>query len=286
MTEHLPHMQPRTGPCGAGRGPDKAVFNALNGIKFKLAVMSGKGGVGKSSITANLAASLAAMNFKVGILDIDLHGPSIPTMFNLHDPIEIDPLNSLMLPARYNENISMISMDNLLRGSDTPVIWRGPKKTAAIHQFLSEVSWGTLDFLLIDSPPGSGDEHLTVIKEIYDLQCIVVTTPQEISLADVRKTINFLLSAKIPILGIIENMSGLVCPYCHREFNPFKKGGGADLAKKFSVDLLGTIPLDPAMMTAADKGIPVVSLTEDSPSKSAFIAITRNMTKNILTHKS
>ncbi len=268
---------------------DKIIALALKGIKHKIFVMSGKGGVGKSSVTVNLAAALAQNGRKVGIMDVDIHGPSVPNLLGLKSTIEVDPFDQMLLPAKYNENLSVISMDTLLEDRDQAILWRGPKKASAIRQFLADVKWGNLDYLIIDSPPGTGDEHMTVLKSIPDAKCVVVTTPQEISLADVRKAVNFLqytnaeilgIVAKavnmaekmdIPIIGIVENMSGLACPNCGMEINLFKKGGGEELAKSHGLAFLGAIPLDPAAVVSADMGQPVVYLNENSPAKKAFL---------------
>ncbi len=252
---------------------DTLITTTLNKIRYKLFIMSGKGGVGKSSVTVNTAAALAARGFKVGILDVDIHGPSVPNLLGLNSGIEMDESGSLMLPAAYNENLSVLSMDSLLKEKDSAVLWRGPKKTAAIRQFISDVQWGELDFLLIDSPPGTGDEHMTVLKTIPNALCVVVTTPQEVSLADVRKAINFLQYAKANVLGVVENMSGLVCPHCHENIDLFKKGGGKILAEGYGLKFLGDIPLDPSTVVAADRGIPVVFLDQESPAKAGFLAL-------------
>lgn len=258
---------------------DKIIAQALKGIKHKIFVMSGKGGVGKSSVTVNLAAALAQRGHKVGIMDVDIHGPSVPNLLGLKSTIEVDPFDQMLLPAKYNENLSVISMDTLLEDKDQAILWRGPKKTSAIRQFLADVKWGNLDYLIIDSPPGTGDEHMTVLKSIPDAKCVVVTTPQEISLADVRKAINFLQYTNAVILGIVENMSGLACPNCGMEINLFKKGGGEELAKSHGLKFLGAIPLDPAAVVSADMGQPVVYLKENSPAKKAFLDLSDAIAK-------
>ncbi len=270
--------------CSGGQNPnaamalqDNLISTTLDKIRYKLFIMSGKGGVGKSSVTVNTAAALAARGFKVGILDVDIHGPSVPNLLGLKKSIEMDERGTLMLPAAYSDNLSVISMDSLLKEKDQAILWRGPKKTAAIRQFVSDVQWGELDFLLIDSPPGTGDEHMTVIQTIPDALCVVVTTPQEISLADVRKAINFLQYAKANVLGVVENMSGLFCPHCHEAINIFKKGGGKELAERYGLKFLGDLPLDPVTVVAADKGIPVVFLEEDSPAKQGFLKLADNI---------
>lgn len=256
---------------------DRMIAKTLGRIRNKIFVMSGKGGVGKSSVTVNTAAALAKQGYKVGILDVDMHGPSVPNLLDLKATIEVDQLSSLLLPAKYNENLSVISMDSLLQDRDQAILWRGPKKSSAIRQFIADVLWGDLDFLFIDSPPGTGDEHMTVLKSIPDAQCVVVTTPQEISLADVRKAINFLQYANAGILGIVENMSGLSCPSCGAEINLFKKGGGKKLAETCNIPFLGAIPLDPATVVAADLGKPVVFLEQDCAAKTAFLELADNI---------
>ncbi len=252
---------------------DNLITSTLGKIRHKLFIMSGKGGVGKSSVTVNTAAALAARGFKVGILDVDIHGPSVPNLLGLSCGIEMDESGSLMIPAAYNENLCVISMDSLLKEKDSAILWRGPKKTAAIRQFVADVAWGELDFLLIDSPPGTGDEHMTILQTIPDALCVVVTTPQEISLADVRKALNFLQHAKANVLGVVENMSGLFCPHCHEAIDLFKKGGGKELAQRYGLKFLGDIPLDPATVVAADSGVPVVFLEQDTPAKRGFLAL-------------
>ena len=252
---------------------DSAISQTLGHIKHTLFVMSGKGGVGKSSVTVNIAAALAKKGFRVGILDVDIHGPSVPNLLGLGHGLEMDEQGEKLIPAEYLPNLHVISMDSLLRDKNTAVLWRGPKKTAAIRQFLSDVEWGELDFLLIDSPPGTGDEHLTILKVIPDALCVVVTTPQEIALADVRKAINFLQHANGAILGVVENMSGLACPHCGEDIPLFKKGGGQELAKQYGVPFLGAVALDPTTVVAADRGVPVTLMEEDSVAKRDFLAL-------------
>lgn len=255
---------------------DKKIAQTLASIRYKILVTSGKGGVGKSSITVNLAVALAKMHYSVGIMDVDIHGPSVPHLLGLQTGIEAADDGGL-LPAPYMENLSVISMDALLQDKDQPILWRGTKKGQAIREFMSDVRWGALDFLLIDSPPGTGDEPMTVLESIPDALCIVVTTPQEVSLADVRKTVNFLANVHANTLGLVENMSGLICPHCHQEIDLFKKGGGEALAKQHGLRFLGAIPIDPASVVASDQGIPIVSLDEDVPSKKALLALAENV---------
>ncbi|WP_018125660.1 Mrp/NBP35 family ATP-binding protein [Desulfovibrio oxyclinae] len=255
---------------------NQLIRSTLKNIRHKLFVMSGKGGVGKSSVTVNIAAALAAKGYKVGILDVDVHGPSVPTLLGISGTLDIER-GSLVMPKKYNDNLSVVSMESLLEDPDQAVLWRGPMKTSAIRQFISDVQWGELDFLVIDSPPGTGDEPMTVMKTVPEALSIVVTTPQEVSLSDVRKSINFLQYAKASILGVVENMSGMVCPHCHQSIDLFKKGGGRELAERYGLDFLGGIPLDPATVVAGDRGVPVVLLEEESFAKKAFLELADNV---------
>jgi len=272
-----PGGKPDGGAPGGAKGAvdalrDQLIATALGKIKYKIFIMSGKGGVGKSSVAVNVAAALAKKGHQVGIMDVDIHGPSVPRLLGLKGQLDIDR-GSLVKPKPYNENLKAVSMDSLLKDPDQAVMWRGPMKTTAIRQFIADMTWGELDFLVIDSPPGTGDEHLTVLKMIPDALCVVVTTPQELSLADVRKAINFLQYARANILGVVENMSGLACPHCGKEIPLFKKGGGRELAERYGLPLLGAIPLDPATVVAGDLGTPVVYLDEESPAKRALLDI-------------
>ncbi len=251
---------------------DKLLKKNLSTIQHTLFVMSGKGGVGKSSVTVNLAAAIAEKGFNVGILDVDIHGPSIPKLLGLSTNVYADD-NGRMMPVCYNESLVVVSMDSFLENKDTAIIWKGPKKAAAIRQFLTEVNWGELDFLLIDSPPGTGDEPLAVLDAIPDAHCVVVTTPQELSLADVRKAIDFLQQVNASILGVVENMSGLFCPNCSHEIELFKKGGGQQLAQQKSLSFLGMIALDPIAVIAADQGKPIVYMDITSKAKDGFLQL-------------
>lgn len=249
---------------------DKTLKENLGRIRHKLFIMSGKGGVGKSSVTVNLGAALAQKGFAAGILDVDLHGPSVPRLLGLTDPVLPDAAGR-MLPVSRDKNLRVLSMDSLLEDRDSAVLWRGPMKSSAIRQFLTDAAWGELDYLLIDSPPGTGDEHMTVLDIIPDAECIVVTTPQEISLADVRKALDFLRHVKANLLGVVENMSGLVCPHCGGKIDLFRQGGGQILARDRGARFLGAVPLDPAAVVAADRGVPVVLLEGEHPAKTAFL---------------
>lgn len=270
-SEEAVHQGQATIPMSAAM-QNKVLANNLQQVRHKLFVMSGKGGVGKSSVTVNLAVALAARGFTVGILDVDMHGPSVPRLLGVTAPVMADD-QGRMLPVPCGERLSLMSMDAFLQDKDTAILWRGPKKTGAIRQFLTDVEWGALDYLVIDSPPGTGDEHMTILDALPEAGCIVVTTPQELSLADVRKALDFLKQVKAPVLGIVENMSGLTCPHCGVEIDLFKKGGGKELAAQCGLPFLGAIPLDPVTVVAGDRGEPLVAMKEDSAAKRGFLAL-------------
>lgn len=276
---------PACGGCSSNPQPletakTRAIRKTLKGIRRTLFVMSGKGGVGKSAVTVNLAVALANKGLKVGILDVDMHGPSVPSLLGVEDHLSAKD-EEILIPAYYQGKIAIVSMDSLLPDRDTAIIWRGPKKTAAIRQFISAVAWGELDILLIDSPPGTGDEHLAVLQAIPDARCLMVTTPQEISLADVRKALHFLERINAKLLGIVENMSGLSCPHCGGGIDLFSSGGGEKLAKERNVPFLGRIPIDPAMLVAADKKCPVADLPGEFPAKDAFLQLAATVEKQL-----
>jgi len=227
-------------------------------IKHKIMVLSGKGGVGKSTVAANLAMALALEGYQVGLMDIDIHGPSIPKLLGLEGAAILGGEEGL-IPIQMSENFKVMSMGFLLREADDAVIWRGPLKMAVIKQFLKDVHWGELDFLIIDSPPGTGDEPLSAAQLIETLDgAIIVTTPQELSIIDVQRSIGFCRKLKIPVLGVIENMSGFVCPHCGKRTEIFKSGGGERMAKEMGVVFLGKIPLEPKIVEAGDSGKPFV----------------------------
>jgi ATP-binding protein involved in chromosome partitioning len=248
----------------------QALLSKLCRIKHKIIVLSGKGGVGKSTVAANLALSLAAKGKRTGLLDVDIHGPSIPRMLGLEGyPIEAD--NNQFIPVPLGETLKVMSIGFLLPNRDDAVIWRGPLKMGVIKQFLKDVDWGELDYLVIDSPPGTGDEPLSVIQLIEDLDgAVIVTTPQDISVIDVRRSIQFCRTVKTPMLGVIENMSGFVCPHCGQTTEIFKCGGGEKMAQEMGVPFLGRVPLDPQIALACDQGTPYLSAFMQSESAKAF----------------
>jgi len=231
------------------------ITQTLGQITNKILVMSGKGGVGKSSVAAYLALALSKRGHRVGLMDVDLHGPSIPRILGLHGDILPGRHEGKARPVIYSPNLQVISIETLMgENKDVATIWRGPLKIGVIRQFISDLEWGDLDYLIVDSPPGTGDEPLTVAQTIPDAKALIVTTPQEISLADVRKSINFCRQVNMDILGIVENMSGLVCPHCGKEIDLFGARGGRVTAQRENLRLLGSIPLDPQVVEQADKG--------------------------------
>jgi ATP-binding protein involved in chromosome partitioning len=234
---------------------DIEIKERLAHIKNKILVMSGKGGVGKSSIAAYLAIFLANKGYKVGLMDVDLHGPSIPRLLGLKGGIMPSAREGKAIPVQYLPNLEVISIEALMgENKDLATIWRGPLKIGVIRQFISDIDWSDLDYLIIDSPPGTGDEPLTVAQTIPDAKAVVVTTPQEISLADVRKSINFCRMVKMDILGIVENMSGLRCPHCGKQIDLFKSRGGQITAEKENLTLLGSLPIEPEVVERGDLG--------------------------------
>jgi len=245
-------------------------------IGRKILVLSGKGGVGKSTVAANLAMSLAQAGKKVGLLDVDLHGPSIPKLLGLeHQHLRPDATGGIA-PIRLAENLAVVSVGLLLDSAKDAVIWRGPLKHNVIRQFLADVAWGELDFLVIDSPPGTGDEPLSVAQMVgRDARAVVVTTPQDLAISDVRRCISFCEALSLPVAGIIENMSGLICPHCGEQIDLFKVGGGENLAEEAGVPFLGRIPLDPQIVVSGDSGTAFVEQHPHSPAARAFAAAIR-----------
>jgi ATP-binding protein involved in chromosome partitioning len=236
----------------------------LRHIRHKLLVMSGKGGVGKTSVAIYLALGLAQRGYQVGLLDVDIHGPDVPRMLGISGQFEMDA-EGFMVPQRYNDHLRVVSIEGLLHDRDAAVIWRGPLKHKYIHQSMSQVNWGELDFLVVDSPPGTGDEPMSVAQTIAGVQAIVITTPQEISLADVRKAINFCRKVGMPILGLVENMSGLICPHCGKEIQLFSRGGGQRTADFMKIPLLASLPFDLRVVASGDAGKPLLESADDSP---------------------
>ncbi|MDP2217693.1 MAG: Mrp/NBP35 family ATP-binding protein [Methanolobus sp.] len=233
---------------------ESRLIKQMRAIRKKIMVMSGKGGVGKSTVAANLAARLADRGYKVGLLDADIHGPSIPKMFGIEDMRPSVDENGIV-PIQVTENLSVMSIALLVEDRDSPIIWRGPAKMGAIKQFLQEVSWGKLDYLFIDLPPGTGDEPLSIAQLIEKLDgAVVVTTPQDVALLSVRKSLTFASMLKVPVIGIVENMSGMKCPHCNEKIDIYGTGGVEKAAADFNVPVLGELPIDPAVATMEDNG--------------------------------
>jgi ATP-binding protein involved in chromosome partitioning len=252
---------------------EKNLNEALSKIKHKFLIMSGKGGVGKTSVAVNLGIALGNKGYKVGIMDVDLHGPDVPRMLGLSGLASACEGQNKLLPMQYSANVSAMSIECVMPNKDDAVIWRGPLKHSAINQFISDVAWGELDFLIIDSPPGTGDEPLSVAQTISDARPIIVTTPQEVALSDVRKSINFCKKIQRDLFGLIENMSGYVCPHCGKSVDLFGAGGGEKTARQFGINFLGRIPFDPNLVKAGDEGYSYQEKFKDATAAEAFSAI-------------
>lgn len=255
--------------CGYNTGKGDKVENdikdRLSKIKNKIIVMSGKGGVGKSTVAANIAMSLALKGYKTGLLDVDIHGPSIPTIFGLENQ-RLQGTEDTMFPLGFGENLKIISIGFLMDNANNAIIWRGPAKTGIIQQFIKDVEWGDLDYLIIDCPPGTGDEPLSVIQIMESVTgAVIVTTPQKLAIADVKKSINFCEKLAVPVIGVIENMSGFICPECNKTVDIFKSGGGENMAHDMNVPFLGKIPLDPNIVEAGDSGKPFLYFYSETP---------------------
>jgi ATP-binding protein involved in chromosome partitioning len=249
-------------------------------IKHKVAIISGKGGVGKSTITVNLAAAFALNGKKVGLLDADIHGPSVPKLLGLTgQQLKVGPPGAFPVTGPFG--MKVVSIDFFLPG-ETPTIWRGPLKMTAIRQFLSDIVWGELDFLFIDLPPGTGDEPLSVAQLLPEIDgVVIVTMPSELSAAVVQKAITFARRLNMPIIGVVENMSGFICPHCGTKSDIFQSGGGEKMAQEANVPFLGSIPIDPQIGVDSDKGEPFVIAHPDSAATKAFIDIVKKVETHI-----
>lgn len=266
------------GSCSSATCSEKVAVGMQNKIKHTIVVMSGKGGVGKSTVAVNLAVALASEGYKTGLLDVDIHGPSIPTMLKLQNTRALSD-GKLLSPVMVGD-LKVMSIGFLLENTNDAIIWRGPMKAGVISQFLTEVNWGDLDYLVIDSPPGTGDEPLSVCQQIKgSFSALIVTTPQEVAAADVRKSIDFCNKLDVNVVGVIENMSGFVCPGCSCETHIFSSGGGEKTADEFGVRFLGKIPIDPAIGIACDNGSPFVYTHSKTPVAKAFIEVVNQIVK-------
>ncbi len=264
--------------CGGGQDEkQQKVQQNLQRIKNKIVVLSGKGGVGKSSVSTNIAVGLANEGYKVGLMDVDVHGPSIPRLLNL---AEAHPTASdqALDPIQWSQNLSVMSIGFMLPSKNDSVIWRGPIKMGLIQQFIGEVNWGDLDYLIVDCPPGTGDEPISVMQLIgTDALATIVTTPQGLAVDDVRRSINFCNHTGNAILGIIENMSGFVCPHCNQEVDVFNTGGGERLAQETGVSFLGRVPLDPQIVQAGDAGVTLLTTDPENKSSKAIHSVVQNI---------
>ncbi|GME88516.1 hypothetical protein B5S31_g901 [[Candida] boidinii] len=263
------------------KGPDPdldIITERLADVKHKVLVLSGKGGVGKSTFTSMLSWALAAdLDLEIGAMDLDICGPSLPRMMGAEGE-SVHTSNSGWSPVYVSDNLGMMSIQFMLPDNDSAIIWRGNKKNGLIKQFLKDVDWGNLDYLIVDTPPGTSDEHLSVTTYMKDSGidgALIVTTPQEVALLDVRKEIDFCRKANINILGLVENMSGFVCPNCHGESKIFKPttGGGEALAKEMGIKFLGSVPLDPRIGRSCDNGESFLDLYPDSPACTAILDV-------------
>lgn len=258
----------------------EAIANKLEKIDYKIPVMSGKGGVGKSTIATNLAAALSSRDYDVGLMDCDMHGPSVPKLLNLQG-VEPTSSQSMIDPITTDFGLRVVSLDSFLPSEDSPVIWRGPLKMKTIQQFLGDVNWGDLDYLIFDLPPGTGDEPLSIAQLIPDpTGTVIVTTPQEVALQTIRRAVNFAKEVGLPVLGLVENMSGFICPNCGERVDIFKSGGGKDLSEELGIPFLGEVPLDPGIVESGERGKPFV-LCEDTKGSDIFSGIVDKLESSV-----
>jgi Mrp family chromosome partitioning ATPase len=260
---------------------DTKLHDSLSKIKHVIIVMSGKGGVGKSTVSSNLAQALSMKGYQTGIMDLDITGPNIPKMFKIEDE-KLFAENDKLIPISVPPSLSVMSMAFLLPDKDSAIMWRGPMKGTAIRQFIEDVEWGDLDYLIIDMPPGTGDEALSIVQLIPKADgVVIVTTPQDVAILDSRKSVTFAAQTKLPIIGLIENMSGFVCPHCGELTEIFGSGGGEDTAKNMNIQFLGRIPLEPGVAKSGDSGMPVVIAEPESRSAAAFNGIVDRIIKTV-----
>lgn len=282
-TEHQSQSGCGGGGCGQGatsgasKYQDEHINTSLSKIRHKLIVMSGKGGVGKSSVSAAIAIQLAQKGLKVGLLDVDIHGPSIAGIMGVRGLLDISE-EKKVIAKQVHENLKVVSMQSLMKDADQAVIWRGPAKTGVIRQFIGDVLWGDLDYLIIDAPPGTGDEPLSVAQTITEARAVIVTTPQDVALSDVRKSINFCGVINMEVVGLVENMGPFECPCCGKTLALFKSGGGETTAEKMGVPFLGTLPFDQKVVKTCDAG-QAVDLTSSAP---AFMAALADVVEQII----
>ncbi len=254
--------------------------NLAPGVKHMVAVASGKGGVGKSTVAANLAVRLGQLGFRVGLLDGDIYGPSVPTMFGIQEKPIVSG-NRIVPFDKYG--ILLMSLGFIL-DADTPVIWRGPMVTRALEQMLGDVEWGRLDYLILDLPPGTGDAQLTLTQKVPLAGAVIVTTPQDVALIDARKGLAMFRKVNVPVIGIVENMSSFVCPHCGEVTDIFKKGGGERTAELLGTAFLGAIPLDPKIVLGGDSGVPIVVAEPQGPHADAFRRVAEAVDAEVSRH--
>jgi Mrp family chromosome partitioning ATPase len=259
----------------------KEIQDNLKGVAHILVIMSGKGGVGKSTVATNLALAFSARGNKVGLLDCDIHGPSIPKLLGI-GKTALETSKEGITPIIVPPNLKVMSMAFLLPSTDSPVIWRGPVKMKVLKDFLEQVKWGDLDYLIIDLPPGTGDEPLSIGQLIPRCDgVVIVTTPQDVALLSVRKSITFARTLNMPIIGIVENMSGFICPHCSQKVDIFGSGGGEKAAKELNITFLGRIPLDEHIVKSGEEGKPFVLFQKEIPSSQAFTEIVEHVSRLI-----
>ena len=264
----------------------EALSRRMDQVRRKILVLSGKGGVGKSTVAANLAVALAKGGKRVGLLDVDIHGPSIPKLLGLEGHAASSTGTSIV-PVQFDTNLKVVSIGFMLQNQDDAVIWRGPLKMNVIKQFLKDVEWGELDYLVIDCPPGTGDEPLSVAQLIEEGGvAVVVTTPQELAVSDVRRCINFCRRLSLPVLGVIENMSGFTCPQCGKTADIFKTGGGKQMAADMHVPFLDSVPIDPAVVESGDRGRPCTVRPAGAPAAEAFSRVAETVRKMLAKEES
>jgi Mrp family chromosome partitioning ATPase len=284
MTKQPPEPKgkiPKDLMVGTQTSEHQEIVERMRHVKHKIVILSGKGGVGKTTVAVNLATALAWQGHTVGILDADIHGPDVPKMLGLEGSRMIGGDKGLE-PVIGPLNILTVSMEFLLQSADTPIIWRGPLKMRVISEFLSKVNWGTLDYLIIDLPPGTGDESLSIMQLLPDLDgVIIVTTPQEVALLDSRKAASMVRQMNIPILGLIENMSGFHCPHCNEVTNIFGKGGGKNAAKELNLFFLGDLPFDHRVMLLSDEGKPFIVTESKTPVAKSFQKVVERLQTRI-----
>jgi len=258
------------------------LHDSLSKIKHVIIVMSGKGGVGKSTVSSNLALALSMKGYKTGLMDIDITGPNIPKMFHIEDEKLYANDNDKLIPIAVPPSLSIMSMAFLLPSKDSAIMWRGPMKSSAIRQFIEDVEWGDLEYLIIDMPPGTGDEAMSIVQLIPKADgAVIVTTPQDVAVLDSRKSITFAAETKIPIIGVIENMSGFICPHCGELTEIFGSGGGEKAAESLNIQFLGRVPLEPGVAESGDSGKPVVLSEPGSKSAEAFNEIVDKIIRTV-----